>query len=218
MAAGAAAGEPPEDLVKYLAQLSDEDAAALLARARATREVAPPPVQAAPATTERAGTALNLRAAHGGLCACEDCGVGAPPAPAEARTRPEGPAARDAAESLMHALEHADTAAVGVLLAQADLGHLSEDGWTCLHWAVHTAGGAAREREGAEEHSEHEAGCGCCNLEPRPESRELLRRVLGEAAATGLSVDLRSSDGATPLMFAADAGDREARSKPLPIT
>merc|ERR1711957_971538 len=102
--------------------------------------------------------------------------------------------------------------------------HRVEGGWTCLHWAVHTAGSAQTAQavsatRGADHRDEVDdvtdllgsgESCGCCAPEPaRPGSRGLLQRILTDLERQSGCVDSPSDDGATALMFAADAGDRE---------
>lgn len=146
---------------------------------------------------------------------------------------PTGAGAEAAAQDLVQALETSNVAAAEVLLLRADLRHLDETGWTPFHWAVHCAGSAIQSSSAgglANSSASDEArtlddcaptlgdavgdvvatapvGCACCEPAPAaPDLRAFLWRVLETAAAAGL-VDVRSADGATLLMFAAEAGD-----------
>lgn len=199
-----------EDVLRYLAGLDDATAGALLARARDL------PIAGA----------VKERARFGADCAC------CPPPPhvevprgegkEDARAATEGKEdARAATEALLWALEAGDLAAAEGLRRKADLGLVGEGGWTCLHWAVHAAGTALPPRR-AELHKAPDApdsllasaaDCECCKPEPAgPGARGLLQRMLGDLATScsgAAAADPRNADSATPLMFAADAGDKE---------
>lgn len=224
-----------EALAKALASLSPEAQAAVLAQAQALRgadpplaEVPPPPLPPSaargspPPSAPRGSPAPAFCKPSGAdVCVdvdCEECGKSALPWPAPLPAEPQtGHKAQAAAEDFMRALELDQLRPAYAILAHADLRHRSEAGWTPVHWAVHAASTAlavAQPQEppttAEEEEEEGPVGCACC--EPTAagkEARPLLRRVL-EAARAADVVDVRSSDGATPLMFAADAGDAEA--------
>mmetsp|Transcript_6428 Transcript_6428/g.15950 ORF Transcript_6428/g.15950 Transcript_6428/m.15950 type:complete len:273 (-) Transcript_6428:115-933(-) len=209
----------PPEVLRYLAGLDDASAAALLARARETRRE--------DAAEQRGTTTAKASLCHLGSCSCcsrveekahssqvdrlEDAD------PCNYITTEERIAA---AEALTHNLQSGDFASAESVWRRADLQHVCESGWTALHWAVHVAGSAlaGRNDRGAEEEAAadgflggdaEDLGCSCCRMEPaKMESRELLRKMLASSEGRA-AVNIRSADGATPLMFAADAGDHE---------
>lgn len=208
--------------MELLAGLDDGDAAALLARARALR-------------AERANSGRACRE-----CSTQSCASCAPaelqgsadsavvaacePCIADDVAEPRGDAevCTVAAKRLMQAIEAGDWQTASELLLFADLEHVGESGWTCIHWAVHAACSASSVSDSTPitegEHEVPPAGCSCCEPAPSgPRSRPFLRRLLaGLRGSTGSRrrslVDLRGNDGATALMFAADAGDEEVCS------
>ncbi|CAJ1438084.1 unnamed protein product, partial [Effrenium voratum] len=123
-------------------------------------------------------------------------------AKAEAKDVKATPDPVQAAADAMRSLAAGDFAAARQHCQEADLSYLGEEGWSCLHWVVHAAGAAL-----AAKAEEPEVGCGCCHSaaeQTRDPALSLLRELLSRP---GLQVDLRSAQGATALMFAADAGD-----------
>lgn len=125
---------------------------------------------------------------------------------------------------LIRALDVGNIAAAEDALPGADLVHAGEDGWTPLHTMVHLAGLALPQSStecrsgkaldvptGGEFNlalDEYQPGCDCCVQQQSDiKNRDLVRKVL--ITRNGATVDARASDGATPLMFAADAGDAE---------
>eukprot|EP00446_Apocalathium_sp_SHHI-4_P037814 CAMPEP_0177324178 /NCGR_PEP_ID=MMETSP0368-20130122/17140_1 /TAXON_ID=447022 ORGANISM="Scrippsiella hangoei-like, Strain SHHI-4" /NCGR_SAMPLE_ID=MMETSP0368 /ASSEMBLY_ACC=CAM_ASM_000363 /LENGTH=299 /DNA_ID=CAMNT_0018783999 /DNA_START=60 /DNA_END=959 /DNA_ORIENTATION=+ len=240
--------EASEEVLRYLAQLDDGAAAALLARARSSfgasahdggGDVSVPPVPGEGGRGDLRVASAGLRSSlcqfgscSGSCCKKGEAGEGQPDVEALEAGAPEGAVspeeARRAADSLMGALEFGNIGAAESLWRRADMRHLGETGWSALHWAVHSAGTAlsaqnsrdggeapaASSSQGAEDDNILVAAtdCGCCKPEPaKPECRDLLHRML--KCRTGLRGegvwDVRSADGATPLMFAADVGDRE---------
>merc|ERR1712216_268235 len=115
----------------------------------------------------------------------------------------------------MAALAAGDIGKARSLCREVDLSFLGEDGWSCLHWAVHVAGMAAADADREEDEDEErenasEDGCGCCIQAPagsRGVNVEVVRLLLETPRKE--DVNLTNSDGATALMFAADAGDEE---------
>lgn len=236
-----AVAHPPvsEDAVlAYLAQLDASEQHKLLGRALELREVAP---------TTKTKT-LGIAAAFGCAADCgnADCGcitpvagaeaerraddgrpeeleITAPPSAAADDDRPEvavveGPGSAEAAEDLMRALEIGNIAHATPLLPQADLSHLGEAGWTCMHWAVHAAAGSLKPAEGKSVGEGDGCAASCCaaGAVSAPGSRAFLRDLIAFVSRRvaprppGALVDVRSDDNSTPLMFAADAGDIEA--------
>lgn len=218
----AAVADVPEEVLRYLAGLDDAAGQALLARARGL------------ATSGKGSSGSNVASpseapscgGHGSTCACHDSvqdlrqAVEQPPSELAA----PGEEAKDAAQSLARALAAGDLKAAEDLWRKADLGHCDESGWTCLQWLVHTAGTALSNcsaREGEGQHAPHDSGSsllagshsGCCAPAPAGSgSRTLLHDALAHlvGAAGVAAVNARGVDGATPLMFAADAQDRQA--------
>lgn len=224
-AAAAAPQDVPEEVLRYLAGLGDAAGQDLLAQARefAKKEGAGANGEAA----RQPQPLCDFRRDCGPDCACPAHPlVAQEPLAADARLAVGEEEAKDAAQNLVLALNAGNMEAAEAFRRKADFGHIDESGWTCLHWLVHTAGIA---QVGDGRTSEDQAqvadtpdsansllegsgeNCGCCSpLAAVPGSRALLRRVLaGIPGIAGVSVDARSADGATPLMFAADSQDRE---------
>lgn len=240
-----AAPDAPEEVLRYLAALDPTAAAALLEKARGLAQPAaadaavavdpsapPPPPPAAVAHAE----AQRSRRDPLVLFPTGTCKLCPPQAADEAAVDEERDPAKvkDACQAFVRALEAGNLEAAETIRRDVDFAALVEGGWTCLHWAVHTAGtarGAAADgNDGAAEVNPAEeaalgdhgltdllgsggkSGCGCCAPNPaRPGSRGLLERILLDLQRRqGARVDAPSDDGSTPLMFAADAGDREA--------
>ena len=110
----------------------------------------------------------------------------------------------ESAKEAMRAIAAGNFAVAQELGPKADLCCLGEDGWGCLHWLVHVAGAAL----GKEEHA---VGCQCCHsssAKGRGPALALLHDFLSSEHGR-VAVHLRNSQGATALMFAADAGDEE---------
>lgn len=227
-----ALGAVPAEVLRYLAGLDDAAASALLARARGLGGAPSAAAGGAAAPAAAAGAAAGAtcgavgedchgrRAGRCGAAQCSACvGSGEDTELQVDASHPEDLAdAAATSEALICALQAGDLLAAEALRRTADLGHLGESGWTCLHWAVHVAGTAlATHGSGSQAPAPGlmtaEPGCGCCAPESAElGSRELLRRMLGELgrSAGAALADARNADGATPLMFAADAGDSEA--------
>ena len=112
----------------------------------------------------------------------------------------------NAAKDAMRAIAAGNFAAARELGFRSDMCYLGEDGWGCLHWVVHAAGAALAAGK------EHEVGCQCCHscsASGRGPALALLQEFL-RCEQGHLAVDFQTSQGATALMFAADAGDKEA--------
>ncbi|CAK9061611.1 unnamed protein product [Durusdinium trenchii] len=110
----------------------------------------------------------------------------------------------NAATDVMRALAAGNIAEAQRLWPRANLEFLGEEGWSCLHWVVHAAGAALHLKSKAEE---PKVGCDCCHAgasQVRGPALALLGELLERAP-----VNLPTSQGATALMFAADAGDEE---------
>mmetsp|Transcript_120836 Transcript_120836/g.353033 ORF Transcript_120836/g.353033 Transcript_120836/m.353033 type:complete len:286 (+) Transcript_120836:78-935(+) len=132
----------------------------------------------------------------------------------EATTQPPSEAvASDAGDqtasvALMRAIGAGNWALARTLADRADLCHLGEDGWSGLHWAVHAAGASLQQgRKQPESHFDCASSC-CSGNTPGSESRPFLREVVDKRSSPQV-INVKSADGATPLMFAADAGDAE---------
>ncbi|CAL1160306.1 unnamed protein product [Cladocopium goreaui] len=122
----------------------------------------------------------------------------------DSEERPED--GENVAAFVMRTLAAGNIAGAKRFWRQADLSFLGEDGWSCLHWVVHAAGAALSKAK----EQEPQVGCGChCHSgasSARCPALALLREMLDH---DDVAVDVRSSQGATSLMFAADAGDEE---------
>jgi len=226
----------PAEVLRYLASLDESSGQALLARARELVAAAPPPPPELLERRQREPRRGQDRFCDKGGRGCDDdacnrCGSlptgalpSAPPSPAEPVSEEE---AKTAAEDFTRALAAGDFQAAGVIRHKTDFSLLDETGWTCLHWLLHTAGSTLSSEKGGTEASVESVddagagdslmtadggvGCECCVESPAaPASRVLLRTVLNDLTRRAGSVDTRNSDNATPLMFAADARDREA--------
>lgn len=221
---GGKAGGVEDRVLEYLSRLGEGERTALFERARA-EAAAPrgatvePPAPAEP----RCGACLGGNGPAGnGECGCAVPGAaGAGSTPAAQGPCPAGvlgcsaggalesgaadeAGSPEASLALSRALAAEDYARARGVCGRVDFEQLDESGWSCLHWAVHMAG-SARASPVADECAE---GC-CAPGRASPASRALLREVLGHPRCRR-AVDVRNADGATPLMFAADAGDREA--------
>jgi len=189
-----------QQLVELLASLNEQDATLLLERARALRN-----------TDTKADDATNAADAIGrgpdnliSICGC--CNAEAPTGGRRRHTVPKGPKAVEAAVSLMQALETGNWPGVHSACDSADLTYIGEAGWTCMHWAVHVA----KTAQSAGDDCGQIGSCDCCQPAPaNPASRPFLRKLVTKLANEE-AVNTRSSDDATALMFAADAGDVEA--------
>lgn len=210
-AALAGSGTSAEQVLAFLSKLSPEEAASLFARSQAAKkeedgEVVPPP----PAPS----VARPVAAASAPLCklgSCADPGCSCEEAADESSTK-QGSA--DATASALAALAAGNLKRAKDVCREIDFFLIGEDGWSCLHWAVHVTGSAlssSRQRSSCEDHPEDaDTGCGCCMAAPassRGPGLELVRLLLDRASSA--AVNLANLDGATPLMFAADAGDDE---------
>merc|ERR1711924_545131 len=111
----------------------------------------------------------------------------------------------EASMELIRSLELGRIDAAAAAFGRASLEYVGESGWTALHWAVHSAATA--------QSSEDDCGqigmaqC-CCPAKATPEMRQLVRAILATSKAAR-SINVRTDVGATPLMFAADAGDAD---------
>lgn len=111
---------------------------------------------------------------------------------------------------LLRALESGDFGTARRFQSQADLRHVNEAGWSCVHWAVHAAGTALEKPSTEISDAQSDCPAGCCGAVSKGyEARMFLKDLLSLNEHQHV-VNVRSSDGATPLMFAADAGDAEA--------
>ncbi|CAE7645322.1 pgl [Symbiodinium sp. CCMP2592] len=163
-----------EQVLRYLANLQPDQAAALLAKS-AQKTQKPDSLLAGP--VEDAQDGLD-------------------------RDRTES------AKEAMRAIAAGNFAVAQERGAKADLCCLGEDGWGFLHWVVHVAGAAGAASMQKEEHA---VGCQCCHTSPahkRGPAFALLQNLLSSEEGRS-AVDFPTSQGATPLMFAADAGDEE---------
>lgn len=117
----------------------------------------------------------------------------------------DGPDAETAAQMLMGALEAGAADVAATAFRRASLEVFSESGWAGLHWAVHSA---CTSQNGADDCGQV-GGCDCCVPKPaNPLVRSLVLAILKTPKARR-SIDFRTKDGATALMFAADANDVE---------
>mmetsp|Transcript_109884 Transcript_109884/g.309923 ORF Transcript_109884/g.309923 Transcript_109884/m.309923 type:complete len:274 (-) Transcript_109884:193-1014(-) len=221
----------PDHVVEYLAQLKEDEVLALLARVRESggagaptvAEVPPPPL-APPSTPARGRPAAlcpGLGCKDAARCSCTprdregdqldavasvreaaepDLAAHGADAPAD------GPQDATAASlALLQALEAGSLSRARQLSSRADLGFIDEAGWGCMHWIVHHAAAAAPCTSGSDD-----CAAQCCaptslgGADNRRFLREVLLRPEGAQA-----VNTRSVTGATPLMFAADAGDSD---------
>ena len=115
----------------------------------------------------------------------------------------------EATKEAMRAIASGNFALAQDLVSESDLCYLGEDGWGFLHWVVHAAGAAGAASLHTDE--EHPVGCRCCHsasASARGPALALLQ-VLLNCQEGRLAVDVCTSQGSTPLMFAADAGDRD---------
>mmetsp|Transcript_54471 Transcript_54471/g.129837 ORF Transcript_54471/g.129837 Transcript_54471/m.129837 type:complete len:246 (-) Transcript_54471:65-802(-) len=128
------------------------------------------------------------------------------PAALEERTDLSEKARYVGTSDLQAALQDGDPHAVQKAFARADVSILdAETGWTCMHWLAHAASSGQNAGDDC-----GQVGMGdCCRpAEATPEMRKLACAILATPQAMR-HVNVRDESGATPLMFAADAGDEE---------
>lgn len=212
------------DVVKFLAGLDAEQTAKLLAAAAQHRDdvdapeadglAGEAPVPATPADTdaadEDAAALCSFCADDGGggelvaLCDCcsgEEWDFGDAALDTGAA---DSEATEAASEELLSALEVSSfERAAAAVAAGGSLTQLGEAGWAPMHWAVQ----AVATQQSAADDCGQVGMCECCTPKaPHPRARAFLRALLRTPGAKA-AVDVRSADGATPLMFAADGGD-----------
>jgi hypothetical protein len=115
-------------------------------------------------------------------------------------------ACEEASLKLIGSLELGAVDVAAAAFGDASLDYVGEAGWTALHWAVHVA--ITAQNAGDDCGQIGMGDCGCQAPKAHPDMRHLVRAILNTTKAAR-SINVRTEDGATPLMFAADAGDME---------
>jgi len=113
--------------------------------------------------------------------------------------------AAEAAADLMRFIEVGMWDQAAEAFKRASLNLIGEGGWSCMHWVVH----AACTSQNAGDDCGQVGMCECSTPAPAtPEGRAFAHAFLRSAKAQR-SINSRTGEGATPLMFAADCGDKE---------